>query len=302
MDIPEPYFSRIRALYPDLTISSLYIDSDGLINNVYILNNGLVFRFPKNEEAQKSLALEIKILDLARNYLDMPIPFFEHREPDLVVYRMIAGEPLYRNDILRLDETIQDRLAEQLATFLHQLHSIPTQELESHAIPQANPAHNLARYNHLYEIIERELFPYLMAIGRGWVKQLFAPVLTGTLSLEYTTSLIHNDLAPYHILYDKIRQRITGVIDFGTASINDPAKDFALLMLAFGESFVQRMIHFYPEIDEALDRARFYAGALELEWALIGVRTRDLTWQVCHIGWARDVMPVGYKGSKQKTD
>lgn len=298
MDIPEPHLGRIRTLYPDLTTSSLYIDSDGLINNVYIINNELVFRFPKNEEAQQTLAVEIKVLDLARNHLHMPIPFFEHREPDFVVYRMIPGEPLYRHTIIRLEEPIQDRLAEQLATFLRQLHSIPAQDFEGYSLPQSNPAHNLARYNLLYADIEQELFPYLMTMGKDWVKQHFAPVLTGTLSLEYTPALIHNDLAPYHILYEKAGQRITGVIDFGTASINDPAKDFALLINAFGESFLRRMIRFYPEIDEALDRARFYAGALELEWALIGVRTRDLTWQVCHIGWNRDVMPVGYRGLK----
>jgi aminoglycoside 2''-phosphotransferase len=291
MDIPEPYLGRIRVLYPDLSISSLHVDSDGLINNVYIVNNEFVFRFAKNEAAQQSLAVEIKVLDLARNYLDMPIPFFEHREHDFVVYRMIPGEPLYRHNILRLDETIQDRLAEQLATFLRQLHAIPINEFKAYAIPQSDPAQNLVRCKHLYQDVELELFPYLMTIAKDWIKQLFEPALTGRLSLDFLPALTHNDLAPYHILYDKSEQRLTGVIDFGTASINDPACDFGLILNAYGESFLRRMIHFYPEIDTALDRARFYAGALELEWALIGIRTRDLTWQVCHLGWARDILP-----------
>jgi aminoglycoside 2''-phosphotransferase len=298
MDIPEQYLARIHALYPDLTISSLHVDSDGLINNVYIINNELVFRFPKNEEAQKSLAVEIKVLDLARNHLDITIPFFEHREPDFVVYRMIAGEPLYRNDILRLDETIQDRLAEQLAIFLRQLHTIPINEFDSLAIPKSDPAQKLARCNRLYQDIEQELFPYLMTMAKDSVRQLFEPLFTGKLSLDFLPTLTHNDLAPYHILYNRNEQRITGIIDFGTAGINDPASDFGLILNAYGEGFLRRMTRFYPKIDEALNRARFYAGALELEWALTGVRTRDLTWQVCHLGWARDVMPIGYKLTK----
>ncbi len=297
MDIPEPYLGRIRALYPDLAISSLHVDSDGLINNVYIVNNEFVFRFAKNEAAQQSLAVEVKVLDLARNYLDMPIPFFEHSEPDFVVYRMIPGEPLYRNDILRLDETIQDRVAEQLATFLRQLHAIPINEFDSYAIHQSDPAQNLARCKHLYQDVEQELFPYLMTMAKDWVRQHFAPVLTGTLSLEYTPALIHDDIAPYHILFNRADQRISGVIDFGTASINEPAGDCALIVDAYGENFLRRMSKFYPAIEEALDRARFYAGLLELQWALAGIRTHDLTWLVCQIGRTREVMPIGYRES-----
>jgi aminoglycoside 2''-phosphotransferase len=225
----------------------------------------------------------------------MPIPFFEHQEHDFVVYRMIAGEPLYRNDILRLDESSQDRLAEQLATFLRQLHTIPMSEFASYAFVQPGSAQNLARCKHLYQEVEQELFPYLMTMGKDWVRQHFAPMLTGTLSLDYTPALIHDDLAPYHILFNRADQRISGVIDFGTASLNDPAKDFALLIDAYGESFLRRMLRFYPLIEEALDRARFYAGLLELQWALVGIRTHDLTWLACQIGRTRDVMPIGYK-------
>jgi len=292
MEIPAAHLERIQACYPDLVISSVYADSDGLINDVYIVNNELVFRFPKNEEARETLALEISVLDLARKYLDMPVPSFEQRTPDFAAYRMIAGDPLYRHDLLRLSEAAQDELAQQLATFLRQLHSIPVQELEKYGLPRATTEDTLMRIEQFYENVERELFPYLMKMAKDWARQLFAPVLNSKLSMEYVPALIHNDLAPYHILYDKAGPRITGILDFGTARISDAARDLTAILLAYGESFLKRMTRFYPAIDEALDRARFYAGLLELEWALIGVRTRDLTWSVCHIGWARDILPT----------
>jgi aminoglycoside 2''-phosphotransferase len=295
MDIPAHYLDRILALYPELIFSSVYADADGLVNDVYIINNELVCRFPKDEEAQASLIVEADILDLARKYLDMLVPLFEHREPDFVVYRMIQGEPLYRHDILGASQTVQNRFAEQLATFLRQLHSLPIHELRRYAIPHVTPAQKLAQFMHFYTEIEQELFPFLMTMAKDWVKQLFEPVLSGKLSLTYTPALIHDDLAPYHILYDKTEQRVTGVIDFGTGSINDPASDFALLINAYGESILQLMIRYYPAIEEALERARFYAGTLELGWALTGIRTHDVTWLVCQIGRARDVMPIGYK-------
>ena len=295
MDIPAHYLDRILALYPELIISSVYADTDGLVNDVYIINNELVCRFPKDEGAQASLLVEADILNIARKFLDMPVPLFEHRAPDFVAYRMIQGEPLYRHDILGASQTVQNRFAGQLATFLRQLHSLPIPELQYYTFPCVTPEQKLAQFTHFYSEIEQELFPYLMTLAKDWVKQLFEPVLSGKLSLTYTPTLIHDDLAPNHILYDKTEQRITGVIDFGTSSINDPASDFALLINAYGESFLHLMMRYDPAIEEALDRARFYAGALELGWALTGIRSHDLTWLVCQIGRARDVMPFGYK-------
>ena len=97
----------------------------------------------------------------------------------------------------------------------------------------------------------------------------------------------------YHILYDPTQGRITGVIDFGTAGLGDPASDFACLIQALGEPFLQRMARFSPAIVPALDRARFRAGALELEWALHAIGSNDASWWLAHIAGARDVMPLG---------
>jgi aminoglycoside 2''-phosphotransferase len=83
------------------------------------------------------------------------------------------------------------------------------------------------------------------------------------------------------------------VIDFGTAGLGDPADDFANIIHGLGESFLRRMGRFYPEIAHTLDRARFQAGTLEIQWAINGLRSNDLSWLVCHIGRARDMLPLG---------
>jgi aminoglycoside 2''-phosphotransferase len=292
MDLTTPHLQRIRARFPDLAISTVYEDRDGLVNDIVIVNDELVFRFPKDAQARQTLAREARILDLVRAHVAMPVPCFEHREDDMVVYRLIPGDPLERDDILSQDEATQDRLAEQLAVFLRQLHAIPPQAVEPGAA-RPDPAERLERYRRRLDEIERELFPLLMNSAKQWVRRLFAPVLDGQVPLEYTPALIHDDLASYHIRYDRAARRIAGVIDFGTARLGDPAADFALLINAYGESFLRRMARSYPAIASALDRARFMAGAIELEWALIGLRSNDLSWLVCHIGRARDCMPIG---------
>jgi aminoglycoside 2''-phosphotransferase len=293
MDLSTTHLQRIQARFPDLTISSLYEDRDGLVNDVVIVNDELVFRFPKDAQARQALAREAQILDLVRTHVEMPVPHFEHREDDLVVYRLISGDPLERDDILIQDEATQERLAGQLATFLRQLHAIPAQAVAPGPVAPLDPAQRRERYRHRLDEIERELFPLLMNSAKQWVRRLFAPVLDGRVGLEYTPVLIHDDLASYHIRYDRAARRISGVIDFGTARLGDPAADFALLINAYGESFLRRMSRSYPAITESLDRARFMAGAIELEWALNGLRSNDLSWLLCHIGRARDVLPIG---------
>lgn len=293
MEIPAGYLERIRAAFPALSLSAVHLNRDGLMNDVVIVNNEWVFRFAKDEWARRSLVKEARILALVRKFVSISVPLIEHQKEDLVVYRLIPGDPLQRNDILQLDETQQNHLAEQIATFLHQLHSIPHEVLEQQAIPPSDAVRSREDWLRLFHDIENELFPLLMTPAKDWVRRHFAPVLEGRLSLDYKPAMIHGDLAAYHLLFNPRTHRMTGVIDFGTAGRGDTASDFALIIAAFGESFLRRMAPFYPQMSQALDRARFWAGTLELQWALGGLRSHDLSWLVCHIGWARDVLPLG---------
>ena len=145
----------------------------------------------------------------------------------------------------------------------------------------------------MFEDVQRELFPLMMAHMKDWVRRLFEPVLRDGTWMSYQPALINGDIGPYHILYNRAPQAINGVIDFGAAGMGDPATDFGCILYFLGESFLRRMARFYPGIRNSLDRARFWAGTLELQWALAGVRSKDLSWLMCHIGSARDVMPIG---------
>jgi aminoglycoside 2''-phosphotransferase len=106
---------------------------------------------------------------------------------------------------------------------------------------------------------------------------------------DYQPTLIHGDLRPYHILTDSETRRITGVIDFGVAGIGDPASDFGTLINTYGESFVAKMKKSYPNLDEFMPRARFYAQALELQWVWFGIEFGENFWFAAHLGCSRDI-------------
>jgi aminoglycoside 2''-phosphotransferase len=151
-------------------------------------------------------------------------------------------------------------------------------------------------YQQLYQAIERELLPSMMAWAREWARDLFRPLLEGSLDLSYTPAMIHGDLVPYHLCYDRVNRRLNGVIDFGNAGPGDPALDVGSILISFGEKLLCQMEPAYPGLPELLDRARIHAATLELRWALAAVRSGDPAWFLCHLGYARDASPVGWLG------
>jgi aminoglycoside 2''-phosphotransferase len=185
------------------------------------------------------------------------------------------------------------RIAGQLGAFLRQLHTIPANAFAQHQVPPAGSVRTREDWLRFFARLEAQLFPLLLAHHKRWIRAHFEPVLEGTLDLACPPTLVHGDLGAYHILFDPQQGWLTGVIDFGVSGLGDPADDLAQIIYYLGESFLRKMSGVYPEIGQAIDRARFWAGTLELQWALNGIRSGDLSWLTNHLGSARDVEPVG---------
>jgi aminoglycoside 2''-phosphotransferase len=285
----ELLFERIRQAFPAVNLDQAIVNTDGMMN-IAIIAEGRVFRFAKEGDyAREALHIETAILRLVKPYITLPIPDFQVLAEDFVSYAFLSGEPLFRNDLLRLPATQQVAVLGQLGAFLQQLHSIPLAVLHAHHIPNSGGRQTQAEWLQLYEDIQQELYPLMYRATRTWVDQHFAPLVQDARWLDFTPCLIHDDLAQYHILYDAAQRRISGVLDFGVAGLGDPARDYGILINVYGESLVTAM---RPDLDApTLDRARFYAGTAELQWLLGGIRSGDQGILTAHIDRARDVRP-----------
>lgn len=301
MDI-RPFLARIQAWRPGSSIAGYRADPYGLNNLVIIARfegetDEWVFRFPRNEASRAGLRREAAVLALARPRLTVSVPAFEYDQAaDMVVYRLLEGRPLYRHDLLRLPEAEQERFAADLARFLRDLHGIHPENGPELPLPLSAPL-SQAEARELWagrlEAIRKEVFLYLWADQHAWIDDLFAPVLDGRLDMaRYAPALVHNDLASYHLLLGD-SGRLGGVLDFGEAGWGDPAMDYAALLNTYGESLLRRMARTDPAILGGLERARFRAAYLELEWALKGVRSKNPEWFLVHLGRARDSLPFG---------
>ncbi len=288
------YLTSVKRHHPDLAINSAHLNLEGLANAVVIVNDELVFRFPKTDMDREQLIYEAKLLAVLHSYISLPIPVVEEINDDYALQRYLPGIPLYRHNLLRCTAAVQDGYAGSLAKFLFELHSVPLEKLPT---PVYLPAKvTMQRRQYFLEqipIIQDVLYPLLWSDQRAWVEDLFTPLQEGRLDLDsFPTVFTHRDLASYHILHDPATQELTGILDFGTAVPSDPAEDLGMLISIYGEWILRRMRNQYPLDQSLVERARFYAAFLELEWAVRGIKDQNPEWLLVHIGRARDCLPL----------
>ena|ERR1051326_969856 len=276
----EPYLQSIQQAYPELPIVSARRNEEGQNNVVILLNEALVLRFPRYPAALKQLEVELAILAglQQRITLSIPNPLFTRQDAPaggqaFMGYPLIAGEPLWRETLLAIqDEQTLDRLADQLAGFLKELHSVPVEEAIACEIPLADTAAECAD---IYTRIQTLCFPHMRPDARKEVSQHFERFLSDQRHFDYRPVLKHSDFGMSNILFDTTKQSITGVIDFGSAALGDPAYDFAGLLSSYGEGFLQRLERGYPALASYWERIRFYRGTFALLEALFGMEQGD---------------------------
>jgi aminoglycoside 2''-phosphotransferase len=129
----------------------------------------------------------------------------------------------------------------------------------------------------LYRRIRVRLFPLMRPSAREEVAAHFESALSDRGFWVYDPALIHGDFGTSNILFDATEQRVSGVIDFGSAGIGDPANDIAALTSrnSLPEDVVPLMEPAYAGATRLLDRARFYRGTFALQYALFGAEMGD---------------------------
>jgi aminoglycoside 2''-phosphotransferase len=290
--VPARYLAKIRATYPDLALDHVQLNSDGMVNDVIVVNRALVCRFVRNQRDNGQLIGEAAILKVVNDLVDLPTPRLDHLDAGFASYPYIPGEPLSRSAIAKLSASGRSQVLDQLAVFHRQLHDISTDALAAANVPASPTQRTRADWLDLYARVQHLLFSHLWAHQRTWVEELFEPILLGQLDLTYSPTLIHGDLAIYHVFHDPDRETLTGVIDFGVAGLGDPACDIAIQLINYGDHVVQRMTDDNPDWLPIIDRARFLAATLELQWATTGIEQNDASLLLAHIGGNREIEPV----------
>jgi len=181
----------------------------GFDYKVLIVDDAWVMRWPRHRLAVEEIEREVDLLPVLAPLLPVGVPQFEYvsRDPWLVAYRLIRGDPLVAED------------PDGVRAFLEALHAVDVDN-----VPAQRPDW-LETYGRQAEGFRRVVLPRLDLDERQRGEALLEEVATLT---DFRPALTHSDLGPEHLLVRD--EKLVGVIDWGDARIGDPAIDYAWLL------------------------------------------------------------------------
>ena len=280
MDL-ETCRGTLEQCLPDLCIRTVRPITTGWDSYVLEVNGELIFRFPRRAEVEARLEMEMRLLPELAPTLPLPAPRFEFvgRRRDgcprpFAGYRKIAGVALTAD---RLQPGQAERAARQLGCFLAALQRFPPEKAARLGVPGGSPAQWRREYQALYERMRGQVFPLLAPQVRTNIAACWEGHLGRDEHFCFQPVLLHRDLTSEHILYDPERGALTGIIDWGDASIGDPAFDFTGPFHDYGQAFAEQMLAAYRgQAGETFwDRVSFYTRIIPFYEVLYGLLTGD---------------------------
>jgi aminoglycoside 2''-phosphotransferase len=271
---------RIREVYPSLKIEKAERNTFGQNNDVIIINDSFVFRFPKYIEGINNLKNEVILLNTISKVIKTPIPepvFISLDEQQagkaFAGYKIISGNPMWKNELLALNENGLGQVAHQLISFLKQMHTFPLDALRS--VIKEEFKEPGAEIESLYIKLIDKVYPYMSSESKDSVSHRFETFIENEKTNSTIPTLIHGDFGASNILWDAATNKVTGIIDFGGTRLGDPAYDFAGLLSSYGENFFNLCINLYPDGNKISDRVKFYKSTFALQEALHGIENND---------------------------
>jgi aminoglycoside phosphotransferase (APT) family kinase protein len=272
----------IAAAFPDIGTAGLRHLGSGWDFDAFLTRDDWVFRFPRRADCARQLRSESRVVRLVAEFLPSgtavpqvelwgaPSPGFPY---EFVGYRFIAGAPV---DSAPVD--VLPRTARDLGAILGALHSIPEPRARSEGV-EARPADDFGAQEWARRGVEgvRKLRGLDPAVDRAmpWLETVTLPLSPWDGALQ----LIHQDLAPEHVLADPTTGAVTGILDWSDAILGDPARDFVFLVTWQGWPFAEQVIAAYPRhIDPGFrERVNLMARLLSLIWLSFAIEQGEDT-------------------------
>ncbi|HET7628243.1 MAG TPA: aminoglycoside phosphotransferase family protein [Bacillales bacterium] len=264
----------ISAVFPEIQVDHAVI-TGGQNNSVVMVNGEWVFRFPRYAEGVEQLKKETRFLKLVHEPLPVQVPDPVYSSLDgarvgeaFVGYRRIDGNSL------KTYSGNKHEIVRELGRFLNVLHGLPLNEdLRGVLGP---PDNEYADWYDMFTRMEAKLFVHMNDNARSKVQDNFKRFLAEIGDARLKKTVIHGDFGPSNLLIKD--GHVSGVIDFGSVAIGDPARDIASAFFGpfgLGESWMPEVAAVYPQAADYIERARFYASTFALQEALFGIENDD---------------------------
>lgn len=272
-DVQKDLFHMLGSAFPEFSGSSVQLLDTGWENYVLVLDGRIAFKIPRSPANAERLVKEVELTDCLA---DSPIhvPAFRYRKNTVLGfvagYDFIPGKPL--NSV----RTLSDALVAQLSGFLSYLHAKSSDACVTAVLGTPDTDVWRERYTHYRE----QVFNLMIEVASDNLLSEMATIFDRYLNQHAQTmklSLVHGDLYRGNVLVDTAAGEISGIIDWGTAEMGDPALDFAALAVDFSPDQIKDVISSYTGIVDSnfMKRVEFY-WKLEPTFGIQYFRHRDV--------------------------
>ena len=248
MDDTDRVKKMIQKEFTDFEISSIVKSGEGMDNEAYVINDTHIFRFPKRRNIYINLQREVDILPELSSLANLRVPDFTYvsKKMFFVGYKKIPGifltKKLYSSFTVKTKTGIQKSIGEFL-TILHDPH------LANFVTGKLRIINFKEEYEEDFKNTQTIIYPHLSLKVQHLITKQFNSYLNEKKNFSYTPVLLHNDLSADHILIDKVKHTINGIIDFGDIAMGDPDYDLMYLFRDIGLAFTKDLLQFYKHDD-----------------------------------------------------
>ncbi len=214
---------------------AVHADSDDFF--VIEVDGEWIFRFARNHYAGNLLKREKVLLPKLRTVLPLPIPFIQYSGPDWIGYRKIMGEMITAEVYQAFQEEEKKRCASQLGTFLTALHAFPVEEARIGGLTRQWSGW----FPEGVQVFKTEVLPRFSETVQKNILAFFDTFM----SYPFAETVTHGDLFLRHSFFDRRNKEISGIIDFGDATIGDPARDFQCILDSSDPGFLGLVLSSY---------------------------------------------------------
>ncbi|QVQ50923.1 macrolide 2'-phosphotransferase [Spiractinospora alimapuensis] len=238
-----------------------------------------VLRVPRRGDVGDGMAAEVRVLDLVGPVLaadGVAVPDWRVRTAELVAYPALHGAPgLTLTDagepVWHMDPACPDYAA-RLGRLLARLHAVTPERAEAAGVEVRTPERVRQAWRDDIARVGSE-FTVAPALSEAWEAWL-----ADDLCWPERTVMTHGEIYPAHVLLAD-DGAITGVLDWTTARVDDPARDLSAQYGAAGEKMLGVTLDAYAEAGGHVHsglaaQARHLWEASPIGFALYALTTR----------------------------
>lgn len=251
----------------------------GYHNIVANVDKKLVFRFPRNEQAQYWLITEALILQELNGRLpNIPKALHLSRNPAYSVQSYLSGQHLTDNEIANLPDEKQYQIASELAQFIVDYNQLlPPDKLKEIRQQSGLVASGVSESWPVYleRILAKTSYPNYPEIEK-LAKHYYQEWQQVTASDDLPQMTLHDDLHLHNILFQD--GQISGILDFGDSAIgtaNEEMRNF----YPFGDNFLTAAAKKYAQLSgQRVDPKKAKTWAITTNLASLAKRiSADMT-------------------------